>query len=171
MAAPRRLEEGQSTIRPLRLNEQYYGWWKTKIYDYIMAEDSEIWDIILDGPYVPTKNVKEGNLTRVVPKFRREYDESDRKKIEKNYKAKKLLVCGIGVDEYNRISTCETTKEIWNCLKTAYEETTQIKESKVDMLTTQYENFRMKEGETIHEIHTRFTSITNELRLFNQITK
>lgn len=31
------------------------------------------------------------------------------------------------------------------------------------MLTTQYENLIMKEGESIREIHTRFTSITNEL--------
>jgi len=32
------------------------------------------------------------------------------------------------------------------------------------MLTTQYENFTMKEGETIHEMHTKLSSITNELR-------
>ncbi|KAH0701671.1 hypothetical protein KY285_015949 [Solanum tuberosum] len=39
-----------------------------------------------------------------------------------------------------------------------------MKESKVDMLTTQYENFCMKKSETIFEMNSRFTSITNELR-------
>ncbi|WMV30649.1 hypothetical protein MTR67_024034 [Solanum verrucosum] len=34
------------------------------MHDYIMAKDSELWDVILDGPYVPTKDVKEGELTR-----------------------------------------------------------------------------------------------------------
>lgn len=34
------------------------------------------------------------------------------KKIEKNFKAKKLLVCVIGPDEYNRISSCGSAKEI-----------------------------------------------------------
>ncbi|XP_049369479.1 uncharacterized protein LOC125834371 [Solanum verrucosum] len=36
------------------------------------------------------------------------------------------------------------------------------------MLTTQYENFSMKEGETIHEMHIRFISITNELRCLGE---
>ena len=32
----------------------------------------------------------------------------------------------------------------------------------VDMVTTQSENFRMKEGETIHDMYTNLSSITNE---------
>ena len=32
------------------------------------------------------------------------------------------------------------------------------------MLTTQYENFVMKKGETIFEMNTRFAVITNELK-------
>ena len=39
-----------------------------------------------------------------------------------------------------------------------------MKESKIDMLTSQYENFKMREGETIHEMFTKLSSITNELR-------
>lgn len=31
------------------------------------------------------------------------------------------------------------------------------------MLTTQHKTFTMQEGETIQEMHTKFTSITNEL--------
>ncbi|WMV50183.1 hypothetical protein MTR67_043568 [Solanum verrucosum] len=56
-----------------------------------LEEDIELWDVIFDGPYVPTKDVKEGELTNVIPKTTREYDKVDRKKIKKNYKAKKLL--------------------------------------------------------------------------------
>ncbi|XP_070054575.1 uncharacterized protein [Nicotiana tomentosiformis] len=63
--------------------------------------------------------------------------------IEKNFRAKKILVCGIGLDEYNRISAYQSAKEIWEALQTAYEGTTQVKQSKIDMLTTEYELFRM----------------------------
>nr|XP_025883705.1 uncharacterized protein LOC112940164 [Solanum lycopersicum] len=69
-----------------------------------------------------------------------------------------------GPDEYNRVSAFESAKEIWDCLKTAHEGTEQVKESKIDMLTSRYENFKMKEGETIHDMFTKFSSITNELR-------
>ncbi|XP_049361978.1 uncharacterized protein LOC125826663 [Solanum verrucosum] len=138
------------------------------MHDYINAEDTELWDIILDGPYIPVKEVKDGETTTSMVKTRKEYNEADRKKIEKNYKAKKILVCGIGAEEYNRISACESAKEIWDCLQTAHEGTQRVKESKVDMLTTQYENFCMKEGETIFEMNSRFTSITNELRCLGE---
>ncbi|XP_070046452.1 uncharacterized protein [Nicotiana tomentosiformis] len=110
MVTPPNLEEGQSTIRPPRFNEKYYGWWKTRMHDIIMAEDFELSDVICDGPFVPMKAVGEG--TRIVPKTRKEYNDVDRKAVEKNFKAKKILVCGIGPEEYNRVSTCESAKEI-----------------------------------------------------------
>lgn len=55
-------------------------------------------------------------------------------------------------------------RKFWHCLQTAHEGTNLVKDSKVDMLTTQYENFVMKDGETIFEMNSRFTAITNELR-------
>nr|XP_009803273.1 PREDICTED: uncharacterized protein LOC104248667 [Nicotiana sylvestris] len=122
MATPPNFEEGQSAYRLPRFNAQYYGWWKTRMHDFIMAKDSEHWDVICDGPFVPTKTVGD---------------------------PAKILVCGIGPNEYNRISTCQSAKEIWEALETTHEETTQVKQSKIDMLTTEYELFRMKDDESI----------------------
>ena len=115
MAAPLNLEEGQLSNRPPRFNGHFYSWWKVRMYDYLMAEDSELWDIVLDGPFVPTIEEKDGEKTILVPKPRKKYDEANRKKIEKGFKAKTLLVSGIGPDEYNRVSACESAKEIWDC--------------------------------------------------------
>lgn len=50
------------------------------MHDFIMTEDSEIWNIILDGPHVAMKKVKEGETTKIVPKIRKEYNETDRKR-------------------------------------------------------------------------------------------
>ncbi|KAH0717219.1 hypothetical protein KY285_013250 [Solanum tuberosum] len=80
MTASPNLEEGKSTTCPSRFNDMCYWWWKTRMHDYIMAKDSELCDLVLNGPYIPTKNVKEIDLTQEVPKCRREYDEIDRKK-------------------------------------------------------------------------------------------
>ncbi|XP_033510259.1 uncharacterized protein [Nicotiana tomentosiformis] len=167
MATPPNFEEGQSTYRPPRFNGQYYGWWKTRMHDFIMAEDSELWDVICDGPYVLTK--KEEEPTIMVPKNRKEYNDAGRKVVEKNFRAKNILVCGIGPDEYNRISACQFAKEIWEALQTTHEGTTQVKQSKINMLTTKYELFRMKDDESIQDMYTRFTSIINELHYFGEI--
>ncbi|XP_070032385.1 uncharacterized protein [Nicotiana tomentosiformis] len=100
------------------------------MYDFIMAEDSELWD---------------------------------------NFRAKKILVCGIGPDEYSHILACQSAKEIWEALQTAHEGTTQVKESEIDMLTTVYELFRIKDDKSIQDMHTRFTSIINEIHSLGEI--
>lgn len=53
----------------------------------------------------------------------------------------------------------------------AHKGTSQVKKSKVYMLTTQYEAFSMKEGESILEKHTRCTAITNELHYLDEAIK
>nr|XP_009796692.1 PREDICTED: uncharacterized protein LOC104243232 [Nicotiana sylvestris] len=68
-----------------------------------MAEESKLWDVICDGPFVPTKIVGDPTAAVTVPTTRKEFNDADQKAIEKNFCAKKILVCGIGPDEYNRI--------------------------------------------------------------------
>ncbi|XP_070017488.1 uncharacterized protein [Nicotiana sylvestris] len=132
-----------------------------------MAKDFELWDVICDGPFVPTNNL--GDPAVAIPKMSKEFNDANKKAIEKNFRAKKILVCGIGPDEYNRISSYQSAKEICEALKAAHEGTTQVKQSKIDMLTTEYELFRMKYDESIQGMHTRFTSIINELHSLGEI--
>ncbi|XP_075086202.1 uncharacterized protein LOC142168925 [Nicotiana tabacum] len=110
-----------------------------------------------------------GETAVTAPKTRKEYNDVDRKAIEKNFRAKKILACGIGPDEYNHILACQSAKEIWEALQTAHKGTTQVKQSKIDMLTTKYELFKMKEDDSIQDMHTRFTSIINELHSLREI--
>ncbi|XP_070005755.1 uncharacterized protein [Nicotiana sylvestris] len=67
------------------------------------------------------------------------------------------------------ISTYQSTKEIWEVLQTAHEGTTQVNQSKIDVLTTEYELFRMKDDESIQDMHNRFTSILNKLHSLGEI--
>ncbi|XP_075103439.1 uncharacterized protein LOC142178021 [Nicotiana tabacum] len=104
-----------------------------------------------------------------VPKTRNKYNDADKKVIEKNFRAKKILVFGIAPDKYNWFSAYQSSKEIWEALQTAYGRTTQVKQSKIDILTSEYELFRMKDDESIHEMHTRFTFIINEIHSLGEI--
>ncbi|XP_070026146.1 uncharacterized protein [Nicotiana sylvestris] len=104
-----------------------------------------------------------------VPKTRADCTAEDPKKWEKNAKAKKWLVCGLGPDEYNRTQSCTIAKEIWDTLQVAHEGTPQVKRSRGTLLHSQYKNFTMKEEETIQEMYTRFTTLTNELKSLGMI--
>ncbi|GAB2289773.1 hypothetical protein Dimus_038063 [Dionaea muscipula] len=97
-------------------------------------------------------------------KSKLEYTTDDVKKLEKNAKAMRLLLCALGPDEYNRIFGKSTAKEIWDTLKTTHEGTNQVKQSKVDILVRQFELFSMHDDESILSIYTRFTNIVNELK-------
>ncbi|XP_070045051.1 uncharacterized protein [Nicotiana tomentosiformis] len=132
-----------------------------------MAEDSELWDVICDGPFIHMNTI--GELVVTVPKTRKEYNDTDRKAIEKNFREKTNLTCGVGLDEYNNISACQSAKEIWEALQIAHDGITQVKQSKIDMLTTEYELFRMKDDESIQDMHTHFTSIINELHSLGEM--
>ena len=80
------------------------------MHDFLMDEDNELWNIVLDGPFIPMIEKIDGEKTRLFPKPRQNNDKDQRKKIEKGYKAKTLLACGIGPDEFNRVSACESEK-------------------------------------------------------------
>ena len=55
-------------------------------------------------------------------------------------------------------------KEIWDKLEVTYEGTSRVKESKINLLVTQYEVFKMVESESINEMYSRFTNIINSLK-------
>ncbi|XP_070013424.1 uncharacterized protein [Nicotiana sylvestris] len=114
--------------------------------DHIIGEDYELWDIVNDGPLATLKKSPEGVD---VPKTRADCNVEDLRKWKKNAKAKKWLVCGLGPDEYSRFQSCTTIKEVWDTLQVAHEGTPQVKRSRRTLLYSQYENFTMKEGETI----------------------
>ena len=75
-----------------------------------------------------------------------------------------ILCCGLDANEYNRICACESAKEIWDKLVVTYEGTSQVRETKINLLVHQYELFKMQPNETIKEMFTRFTDITNNLK-------
>ncbi|XP_070040980.1 uncharacterized protein [Nicotiana tomentosiformis] len=104
-----------------------------------------------------------------VPKTRADCTAENLKKWEKNAKSKKWLVCRLGPHEYSRIQRCNTAKQIWDTLQVSHEGILQVKRSRGTLLYSQYENFAMKEGETIQEMYTRFTTLTNELKSLGMI--
>ncbi|XP_070045990.1 uncharacterized protein [Nicotiana tomentosiformis] len=128
MSAPPGTNEGQSTTRSSLFNEKYYSWWKSRIEDFLTAEDYELWTIVNQGPLTPTKkNVQ----NETIPKDPSEFVAADFRMMEKNANAKKILICGLGPDEYNGIFACSNAKEIWDALQTAHEGTNQVKRSMI----------------------------------------
>ncbi len=66
-------------------------------------------------------------------------------------------------EEYNRISACQSAKEMLEMIAITHETTQQVKKERIDILVHKYEMFRMIEGESIRKMHNRFNDIVNPL--------
>ena len=65
--------------------------------------------------------------------------------------------------EFNKISRLENAKEIWDSLIDMHEGTESIKESKLHVLQSQLDKFKMKDGEGVAEMYSRPALIINEI--------
>ena len=74
-----------------------------------------------------------------------------------------ILYCGLNRTEYNRISSCTTSTEIWTRLEVTHERTDEVKQTRIRTLNRVYENFKMIPDEDIDSFFTRFADIVNPL--------
>ena len=78
-----------------------------------------------------------------------------------NSKALNAIFNGVDKNMFRLINTCTVAKEAWDILKTAHEGTSRVRMSRLQMLTTQFENLRMSEEQTIAEFHMQIRDIAN----------
>ncbi|GAV58409.1 zf-CCHC domain-containing protein/DUF4219 domain-containing protein/UBN2 domain-containing protein [Cephalotus follicularis] len=152
--------EGSSTTRPLFFDGNNYSFWKTRMTIFLQSLDYQLWHIIVNGPRMPTRTI-EGVVS---PKPENEYNDNEFRMLQLNSKAKHVLFCVVGPNEFNWISSCDSDKEMWDLLEVTYEGTNQVKESKISMLVHEYELFMMHDIESISDMFTRFTTIINSLK-------
>ena len=83
------------------------------------------------------------------------------KKFDANAKASYALLKALNDNDIARVIHCKSTYEIWWHLVVTHEGTSQVKSTKIDLLRSQYENFTMHENDSINDMVTRYTEITN----------
>ena len=120
----------------------------------------EIWDVIEEGPFVPTKLVD----GRSVKKPKEEWNNNDKRLTSYNHRAMHILYCSLSKSQFNKVQQCSNAQEIWQTLEVAYEGTSQVKENKISLLVHKYELFKMEEDESIQEMFDRFNDILNGLK-------
>ena len=78
-------------------------------------------------------------------------DEAKIKVANFNSRGLNALFSAVTNEEFKKISSTETTKEVWTILQTTYEGTKAVKDSKVQRLTTSFEEIKMEENESFND--------------------
>ena len=113
---------------------------------FLCAIDESVWDSVENGYVKPTI-------------AKSEWDKTALALANANCKAINAIFCGVSTDEFHRISHIETTKEAWTILETAYEGTKKVKDTKLQMLTTRFEELKMGDDESIDSFYGKLNEI------------
>lgn len=146
--------------RPPILDGSNYEYWKARKVTFIKTMDNKAWKSIVKGWEPPKVKDEDGQIIDVL-KPEEDWDDEDENLAQGNSKALNALVNGVDKNIFRLISCCTVAKEAWETLKIANEGTSKVNMSRIQILTTKFENLRMKHDESIHDFHMNIIEISN----------
>ena len=146
------MDRGQSLIIPPLFDGINYVYWKVRMRTFLQSLDENVWQAVEIGWTKP----KEAPA---------DWDEAKIKAANFNSKALNALFSAVTNEEFKKkfkkISSTETAKEAWTILQTTYEGTKAVKDSKLQRLTTSFEEINMEEDESFDEFYAKLKDIVN----------
>ncbi|CAJ2661891.1 unnamed protein product [Trifolium pratense] len=154
-------EGGFVTRPPLLVGASNYDYWKSRMMAFLKQIDSKTWKAVLRGWTPPVKMDKDGKPTFEL-KSAEEWSKEEDELALANSKALYALYNGVDKHIFRLIKKCVSAKEAWTILETVHEGTSKVKLSKLQLLTTKFENLRMNDDETIQDFHMTILDFDNQ---------
>ncbi|TYK29879.1 gag-pol polyprotein [Cucumis melo var. makuwa] len=85
-----------------------------------------------------------------------------------NARALNAIFNGVDLNVFKLINSCSTAKKAWRILEVAYEGTSKVKISRLQLITSKFEALKMSEVESVSEYNTRVLEIGNESLLLGE---
>ena len=140
------MDRSQSLNAPPFFDGGNYAFWKVQMRAFLCAIDESVWDSVENGYVKPTI-------------AKSEWDKAALALANMNSKAINVIFCGVSPDEFHRISHVKTAKEAWKILKTTYEGTKKVKDTKFQMLTTRFEELKMGDDKAFDSFYGKLDDI------------
>ena len=144
------MDRGQSLIIPPLFDGTNYAYWKVCMKAFLQSLDEKVWQAVEIGWTKP----KEAPAN---------WDEANIKAAKFNSRALNVLFSAVTNEEFKKISSTEIQKEAWTILQTTYEGTKVVKNSKLQRLTTSFEEIKMEEDELFDEFYAKLKDIVNSV--------
>ena len=133
-----------------------YAFWKVQIRAFLCSIDDTVWDAVEAGWTRPEA-------------AKSTWDKAALTVANANSKALNAIFCGVSLDEFHRISHITIAKEAWEILETTYESTKKVKDTKLQMLTTRFEELKMSEDESFGSFYSKLNEVV--VSKFNLVEK
>ena len=90
-----------------------------------------------------------------------DWDDAKIKAANFNSRALNALFSAVTNEKFKKISSTETAKEAWTILQKTYKGTKAVKDSKLQRLTTSFEEIKMEEDESFNKFYAKLKDIVN----------
>ena len=88
-----------------------------------------------------------------------EWDKAALAAANANGMALNAIFCGVSPNEFHNISNVTIAKEVWQILETTYEGTKKVMDTKLQMLTTCFEELKMSEDESFDSFYGKLNEV------------
>ncbi|KAJ9566173.1 hypothetical protein OSB04_002139 [Centaurea solstitialis] len=159
---------GSETKAPVLFKDEYELWVsRFKLYIRRKKDGDKILHSILHGPHPIPVTTLDG---RQVPKEYSEMDVAERERFMIDVEAQNCLIQAIPNEIFRKLDSYdESAKSIWDQLQKIIMGSKVGNQMRVTNLMDRYENFRMKEDETLEETYDRFVELMNDMKKNNII--
>ena len=115
---------------------------------FLQSLDKKMWQVVEIG-WTKSKEVPA------------DWDEAKIKATNFNNRALNALFSVVTNEEFKKISSTETAKEAWTILQTTYEGAKAVKDSKLQRLTTSFEEIKIEDDESFDQFYAKLKDIMN----------
>ena len=140
------MDRSQSLNVPLFFDENNYAFWKVRMREFLCSIDDTVWDAVEAG-WTRSETSKST------------WDKAALAAANANSIALNAIFCGVSLDEFHRISHIMVAKEAWEILETTYEGTKKVKDTKLQMLTTRFEELKMCEDKSFDSFYSKLNEV------------
>ena len=134
------MDRGQSLIIPPLFDGTNNAYWKVRMRVFMQSLDKKVWQAIEIGQTKPKEALTD-------------WDEAKIKAANFNSRALNALFSAVANKEFKKISSTETAQEAWTILQITYKGTKAVKDSKLQRLTTSFEEIKMEEDKSFDEFY------------------
>lgn len=109
-----------------------------------------IWNMVVNNYIIPTLVVENKTI-------KKPYESWSQEEITRvDSKAMNIICFTLNCDEFFKVSTCTTTKEMWDLIQVTHEGTLEVRRARKNSFIQEYETFQMQEGETTEDFQKRY---------------
>jgi hypothetical protein len=138
--------------KPLVFEGEDYSMWSARMKGHLTSLHKSIWVVVEYGAQIPQVGDKD-------------YDSDEADQIQDfNSQETTILLASLSREEYNKVHGLETTKDIWDVLKTAHEGDEVTRITKRDTIEGELDRFMLNQWEEPQAMYNRLKTLVNQVR-------